>query len=388
MMPKKCPQKNAMASLNDRMTALSFVALISLPMVGMLLNADSAIELNEIRDKSQRPKLVFSQAALSDFPSQFDSFYNDDFGFRDALVRLHAHICLDLFDVSPLPKRIMVGKQGWIFLKDAIYRPQEQTYDDAAAIAEIEAVSAALIKDGKRPIIFAAPHKPTLYKEYLSASGRKLHEGSEGNLARFRKKTGGIPIDGYFELWDSMQSKKDSLDEPIYHPKDSHWNSLGASVAAAELINHIQPNLWNPQGLKRDDNYQHAGDLHRMMGLADTFSAPTAYVKIPGRTVSMTQSSSNDSAILDFEVSQSSMDLLPETIFIHDSYGKVLMGMLPPYFSKIHFVPYEAFSNNILAVKERYKSAKIVVIEIVERDMYWAFDGYLRHLLEGLDLKV
>ena len=63
------------------------------------------------------PKIPDSWASLALFPSTFEAYYSDHSGFRNALVS--ANNCLKVLALKKSPlNRIILGKQGWMYITD------------------------------------------------------------------------------------------------------------------------------------------------------------------------------------------------------------------------------------------------------------------------------
>src|SRR5438309_1005937 len=63
-----------------------FISSIVLPLGGMLLNLDSSFVLQENRILTSRPRITLERKALAELPTKFESYFNDQFGFRQRLI--------------------------------------------------------------------------------------------------------------------------------------------------------------------------------------------------------------------------------------------------------------------------------------------------------------
>lgn len=195
----------------------------------------------------------------------------------------------------------------------------------------------------------------------------------------------GKDIPGYFEIWDTMISRSLEQDDLLYSPYDSHWNRLGASVAAEIIIEGLRPGTWEAQSLIDHGMSEFPSDLERLAGLDGFMQTHDITVERDGVTVQTTKVSSDFWTIVDYTSTSDEHYLLPPAVIFNDSFGTALKAVLPPYFEKISFVHISRFQHNLPAVQERFDEAEIVIVESVERSMYVAFPGFLmKNLVNNL----
>ncbi|GAB3899718.1 hypothetical protein GCM10028825_50220 [Spirosoma agri] len=60
------------------------------------------------------PSLHFPH--VRSFAHQFDPYYKENFGWRNALFYLYSRWKFCVLGVSPLPEKVVIGKKGWLFL--------------------------------------------------------------------------------------------------------------------------------------------------------------------------------------------------------------------------------------------------------------------------------
>ena len=63
-----------------------FLLLISLPLAGLIFGFDRSFVLEENRILATRPELEPTRKAMAAFPAKFETFFNDQFGFRKRLI--------------------------------------------------------------------------------------------------------------------------------------------------------------------------------------------------------------------------------------------------------------------------------------------------------------
>jgi len=98
------PADKTKASRADVILVAFFLIAITLPLVAKLVLPDRAVAASENRRLAKFPKLDWKGKALEAFPSAFEKYYNDQFGFRDQLIRWHHLVKLRVLGVSPSPR--------------------------------------------------------------------------------------------------------------------------------------------------------------------------------------------------------------------------------------------------------------------------------------------
>ena len=94
-----------------------FIFIITLPLLEYVLNISSEYENVENRKKAPLPK--FDLSHLDEFPTKFENYFNDNHNFRGDLLLLNSKFKYEILEISP-NKKIVEGKEGWLFLKKYI----------------------------------------------------------------------------------------------------------------------------------------------------------------------------------------------------------------------------------------------------------------------------
>ena len=92
---------------------LFFLILISLPLLDGFLKISQASPLNEKRKLAAKP--YFSIRDPFGFVKDYESYFNDNFGFRGQLITCHNFLLVTVFRTSPLD-RVVIGRDGWLYL--------------------------------------------------------------------------------------------------------------------------------------------------------------------------------------------------------------------------------------------------------------------------------
>jgi len=257
-------------AISSTILVVCFLALLVLPISETLLSFGPHVDLTEERELAQYPAFKWDSTELFTYSSRFEAAFNDHFGFRGLLVRWQALAKYHWLHISP-SSQVLVGRDGWLYLTASL-REHRGVNPLAgvkinAWIQEFEAKQAFLAARGIRYLIVFAPNKETVYPEYLPESFAPVRQELwVGQLLQ------GLPADDKLDTLDLREpliaAKKFGR---LYHRTDSHWNQLGAGVAAQAIVNHLAP--WYPELQQREIEgpiravWGKGGDLARLMGI-------------------------------------------------------------------------------------------------------------------------
>ncbi|RJP80139.1 MAG: tetratricopeptide repeat protein [Desulfobacteraceae bacterium] len=259
-----------------------FVLLICTPIVKTLLSPAMQLSKVENRKLSQAPAIRMDMKALKSFPTKFEAYFNDQFGFRDAFIYIHNYVNATMLKISPVPDVIM-GKQNWLFLKTAPYGEEKQSGKQLEAMKlHLETKRDWLAQRGIQYVFMPAPNKQSIYPEYLPENQNKKKQNLQiDDLIHYLQGTSTFMI---LDVRPQLRNGKD--DDFVYYLTDHHWNDKGAFIAYQGLINFIHQ--WFPEmtplSLQRMNQYSDISNgmsLANMMGLSDVFQETVIKLEVP-----------------------------------------------------------------------------------------------------------
>lgn len=234
---------------------ISFFIVILLPL------SETKIELfnrKVTREKRQLTgKTNFNFQKLLDFPADFESYYNDNFMMRGNLIQFHSFIKTKLFKVSPMPSKVVLGKNDWFFYSG--YHCME----DFRGIMEVPGEELEQIKTnyearrrvfdslGIKYYLFVPPNKHSVYPEYIPDTIKQVKNNNTrtDQILGYLKNNSRITI---VDPTDELLRAKNDYD--LYYKTDTHWNLVGATIGFNKLVNRIKqdfPQIHEP--LSRND---------------------------------------------------------------------------------------------------------------------------------------
>lgn len=240
-----------------------FAFILVLPTLDSFFNVSPVKDIFEKRLPQEKPKFSFS----TEYPKNFDKYFNDNYGFRKSLIYLNSKIMDMIFDESP-DERAVIGKDEWLYfdnynsLLDAMGRA---VLSDKLVELGVDAFYRNWQKMRAKNIdylLVIAADKSTVYPEFLpDYIEPKGPHRIDKFLAALKKKYPDFPV---LDLRPIMlEAKKNEI---IYHQTDTHWNKRGAHYAYVEIAKKLglKPHLRN-EYKNRDDQITR-GDISDIMG--------------------------------------------------------------------------------------------------------------------------
>ncbi|MBF0555527.1 MAG: hypothetical protein HQK96_13395 [Nitrospirae bacterium] len=360
--------------------SLVFLVFISLPLLSTFLMITYQVNISEQRTLASKPRLSIEN--LTKFPDQYTQYFEDNFGFRDMLIRWNNRVKITFLKNSPIPEQVVFGRDGWLYIS-AIktledYRGNAPfTQDELLRIRRTLLARQRWLRDrGINYYLLIPPNKETIYPEYLPDYINKV--------------SGTTKIDQIIELMDNTTFNiidlRDTLIKAkhkgrLYFKTDTHWNSYGAFWGYQKIINTLRkdyPRLvpMDISGFKINYTTKDGGDLYRLLSVSDLFTddkvdfTPLIPYKsrdsVPGDYINTYRTPANP--LIARELNDSG---LPKVVVFRDSFFMHPLSFFAEHFRRSVYVWTMAFDMDIIE-KER---PDVVITEIVERNLYTLKDA-------------
>ncbi|MGD8992212.1 MAG: hypothetical protein PVI00_12230, partial [Desulfobacterales bacterium] len=221
-----------------KVLSVIFVLILIAPTVAWLARLEFGIHVERI---GLKPPRFDSRALLQeDYYLSFDQYLNDSFSVRDPLVFAKRWLDYHLFKMTDTAA-VHVGRQGWLYSRNSISDFRKQACDDLLLVhqltLDLHAVDHLLSASGRRFVFMVAPNKSTIYPEYLGfiptggPCGRSRYDLLLEAFAR-------NPLENFVRLENRLLFCKRN-NRWLYNPAGTHWNALGAAVAAEAIAEQI-----------------------------------------------------------------------------------------------------------------------------------------------------
>src|ERR1700752_4275316 len=94
-------------------TIILVLAIILLPTINE--NFHFFEETNNSENRSKIAKPEYKDTLIDEYIKAYDDYYTDNFNLRNNFIRMLNQLQFSLFKVSPVPNRVVVGKDGWFY---------------------------------------------------------------------------------------------------------------------------------------------------------------------------------------------------------------------------------------------------------------------------------
>jgi len=360
----------------------AFVGLFLLVLVSQLglallpIDGNHNLILEEKRQLTERPALHardFVDGRIQRFPVLFEKYFNDSLTFRKEIIHFQSLLSFGLFGSSPVPDKVLVGHDGWLFYCDKSKGDEMGAYLgmhllDPTALSTIRsrviALERWLAARGIQFVLMIAPNKSTIYSEWLPRSYAQKGSPHRTDQVIALLQQAGVPV---LDLRPTLMAHKGERLQ--YYKTDSHWNYLGAFYGYEQLMARLRLAL--PAARQRrledfriEEKPRRGGDLADMINLGDRL-ADSEVLLTPSYARHIERKRIPDQYYAFDTVNQDLSSAGTRIVVYHDSFFLAMEPFLYDSFSRV----ISFYSRQIdRALIEREKP-QVVLVEIVEREI-------------------
>jgi len=364
------------AGASDRWLAVTFVVLLSLPAL-LSLGGDEALARARAGEPPVTLPTVASAGGIAPWLQQLQAYARASFGGRHQLVEWDARLKQALGLSRSYGSDVTLGKDGWLFYRvhrgtqgvrpEVPFRPDELD----RWVRTLDGHRRAVEARGAAFLVVIAPDKETVYPDLLppelpaalpvsrlDALAARLH-GAGVRVVDLRPALRSARAPGPFSRW------------PLYWKTDTHWNGLGALLAARPVLAELGrsfPGVHVPQDqeIEVQASPVPAGDLVRMRGLQDVASDLRVEARVrPERCV---EAGGYDLDVRADVTQRLSCPGAPvrRALILHDSMMVAMLPALAPAFERSTWTRQAVLDPAMLAAE----APEVVIFEVVERTLW------------------
>jgi alginate O-acetyltransferase complex protein AlgJ len=365
------------AHIYNCIATVVFLIIVSLPLSNHMIGYYKAGDESKLENRPLASKPEFNPGKPDAFPANYEKWYSDHIVGRHAILRWHHLMSYLFFSKSPIPQKVAIGKDGWLF-ETEMERPffngtfTRSDEEIKKLVLELHDRTAEYAKMGIKFYVLFAPMKQEVYTEKLPVFYRRGPNGTLGDkvIAAIKKDTSIKYIDCKPELLEQKKTQQ------VYYKTDNHWNALGGYSAYKKIISRLSVDFPVLKPIPRADiqfthEVHNGGNLAVMMGVdflmreedfkptilqerakeaaKRNYPAPPGFVKAAEYEMAFEQADAS----------------LPKMVFIRDSYGEGLIPYLKENFSRSVFI-FDAWQYMFNKEIIEAENPDIVVLEIFE----------------------
>lgn len=227
--------------IQDIFTIVLFIFILAIPLAKINL-VNGKISETEKRKLATFPSLHDENGNLSlgSFRTGFESWLNDNIGYREDFVKLHSDLSLKVFNTSP-SSQVEIGKDGWYFftpnynraIADGNYPLDEGLLKNIGSSQQ--KISDYYKEKGMEYIIVLPPSKVSIYPEKIASDQYEVTQTPVDILADYLEKNTSVKV---IRLKEALLEAKKN--DQVYYKTDTHWNQQGVYVAYNKIINDMK----------------------------------------------------------------------------------------------------------------------------------------------------
>lgn len=253
-----------------------FLAVCIIPLIFSNKKA-GMISTVENRALAEFPKVFNDDGTINpELKTGFNSWLNDNIGFRDTLMSLNTKIQYTLFDKIN-SSDVISGKNGWLFYQGeggiSINDFQAKTLYTEKQLKKILKNVTELQEwcddNGMEFVLMLMPNKEHIYREYMPDGIEEVHEEKNIDLVvDYIRENSDIKV-----VYPKEELLKAKEKYDVYYKYDTHWNDLGAYEGYKALMGSL--NI-TPVSFENIETREYdSGDLANMAMLSGLTKAYT-----------------------------------------------------------------------------------------------------------------
>lgn len=348
-------------------------AIVAVPLVlgflgAPLTRADTA-DLNRLPTKF--PEIRVSAILASETYADIGAWLRDRMPLRAKIRTMEAKFNRGVFRDVDDPA-ILQGKDGWLYFDPAISLGLRYEFDPADVRAGILRLKTQVEAAGKTFLFAIAPHKETVYPQYLMDRDRRRQEIVRERLESFRELMRREPVGGFIDAWDTLEAAAAASPTPLYYPRDTHWSPVGAIEMSRLVVEVLAPNMKFNLNPKLGRLRPYTPDLVLYSGLDEKEMFPAIEFFRPGvtweRAGEEMGTRTRTVRFLSHSKRKASPLLPQKLVVITDSYGMSMPHSLRPFFRESTFIMVGSGYTEL--ARKALAEADVVLFIRVERFMY------------------
>ena len=319
-------------------------------------------------------------AFLDPVPQQVDLWWGNNFGAKDWLSKRYHQLNPDLKQLSPLPQKVIMGQDGWLFhgeIPITQYRRKARFTDYQLSVLRSKLTNRAnrYRQAGIDFQLYILPNKSQVYPEYLPAH----FQAGEGPTQAEQVVQIVNEIAGANATYLLSSLTKAKSQGRLYDKTDTHWNDKGAWAGYRVIIDSLflsYPSSGTPKPITAFDEqrFEDRGrNLAGMLGMTDQYteeairlmpkSDDKAESHMPYSIPSPRDFVFANQYFIGYRNAQANG---PRVLFIRDSFSTQLIAWLSEHFSESYYLWDQWRYGANHAIVDQVKPDVVVVVMLEE----------------------
>jgi hypothetical protein len=221
----------------------TLMVLLCAPLAFMLVLPAGIMPLKGSIEEVKPPNIAINTWFNEEFQKGFEKYINQNFGFRNILVRLHNQI--DFTFLNKINAReVIIGKENYLYENNYIQEYIGANFIGEEKITErinkLKLIEDTLLKLNKQIVVIIAPGKASFYPEYIPDSfltkKKPISNYKVYSKALLNKQVPFIDFNKWFI------ENKNTVPFPLYGKCGIHWSKYGEYLVADSILKYIHKN--------------------------------------------------------------------------------------------------------------------------------------------------
>jgi alginate O-acetyltransferase complex protein AlgJ len=268
---------------------------------------------------------------------------------------------------APYPE-VLLGRNGYLYYGGDVATKCKSKVSPADVIARLSYLAAEVSASGRQFVLVVPPDKSTIAPENLP--GR--YDGEQCAQARTAAVWPQLAtLPEFVDLRGPLRRLAATpLPGPLYLPKDTHWDGPAAAEFVDALVARIDPAVSGSLHARPQPDEHHVADLATLLGRADEVTVHPVDVADPAVT-HLYRTVYSDISTPRYYVSSGPAGTVvrPPTVLLGDSFALAAGSTLPSVFGDLTVVHHETAGTDPATITDAIVASKVVVLEVVERDL-------------------
>lgn len=350
-----------------------FSVMTTFPYLNMEFNFVPDIELEKKQEIAEKPTLQLDE--FYNYLDKYTSYFNDNYGFRNVLVNANAQIKYWILKKSPLTDKVLIGKEGWLFLSPSIDMiiSEKMDYLDPGLFKIMEdsllSKTRQFSKMGIKYYVMITPEKSYSCREMLpdQYDAQRIKK----RFDTFVKRLESNPELNIINVNDLINQSRLASKDTLHFRYDSHWNSLGAFPVYQHILETLQKDFPAIEVRNKIDykqtflNSSH-GDLSDIINVGKYLYDKEYKLTCVGRNSVIDESVFTAECKETYEFRNAKNKDKPDILFLHDSFGLPLKPWLINDFHQVHSLWVLAYNFDVNMLSQLRPD--VVVHELAPRN--------------------
>ncbi len=214
-------------------------SILLIPLLQQLLKPVPVYKLQGFYEVHTAPQLKFGTWFEKDFQIDFENYMNQNFGFRNILVRVRNQIDWDFFKKANA-SGVLVGKEDFLFARGYLnsYKGRDFVGDSVieSTVNRLNDIAGFFKKIRTPFLIVIAPGKGWYYPEHFPESFDKL-DNQVTNYEIYLRELDDKNIH-FIDFNAHFLSLKDSLDHLAFPKTGIHWSNFSSALALDSILRY------------------------------------------------------------------------------------------------------------------------------------------------------